>query len=68
MKSSLLSQICDIQSNTVRLLMLTKAWLGLVEYEMEEFAEELLGEEGAYEADGESGGEGDEQEASIVIN
>ena len=57
-----------LQSNTVRLVMLTKSWLGLVEYEMEEFAEELLDEEGAYEADGESGGESDEQEASIVIN
>ena len=31
--------------------MLTKAWFGMVEYEQEEFGEELLGEEGAYEVD-----------------
>jgi len=34
--------------------MLTKAWLGLDEYRKDEYAEELLGEEADYEADGES--------------
>jgi len=47
--------------------MLTKGWLGLVEYEREEFVEELLGEEGAYEADAESAAESDDQEACIVM-
>ena len=56
-----------LEANTVRLLMLTKAWLGLVEYETEEFVEELLGEEGAYEADEESAAESDDQEACIVM-
>ena len=48
-----------LEASTVRLLMLTKAWLGLVEYERTEYTEELLGEEGDYEADGESGTDSD---------
>lgn len=47
--------------------MLTKAWLGMVEYEPEEYGEELLGEEGAYEANEESAAESDEQEACILM-
>jgi len=37
--------------STIRLLMLTKAWLGLPEVEMWEEAEETRGEDGNYEAD-----------------
>lgn len=37
--------------STIRLLMLTKAWLGLPEVEMWEEAEETHGEDGNYEAD-----------------
>ena len=48
-----------LEASTVRLLMLTKAWLGFVEYERTEYTEELLGEEGDYEADGESGTDSD---------
>jgi len=56
-----------LEANTVQLLMLTKAWLGLVQYETEEFVEELLGEEGAYEADEESAAKSDDHEACIVM-
>jgi len=37
--------------STIRLLMLTKAWLGLPEVEMWEEAEETRGEDGNYEAE-----------------
>jgi len=38
--------------------MITKARLGFVKYERDEYTEELLGEEGGYEVDGESAVEG----------
>jgi len=40
--------------------MITKPWLGFVEYERDEYTEELPGEEGDCEADGESAAEGGE--------
>lgn len=43
--------------STIRLLMLTKAWLGLPEVESWEEAEETRGEDGNYEADTEGDGE-----------
>ena len=43
-----------LEADTIQLLMLTKAWLGLVEFKKDEYAEELLGEEANYEADSES--------------
>ena len=46
--------------------MLTKAWLGFVEYERGEYTEELLGEEGEYEADGESGTDSDVQDMAMA--
>ena len=39
--------------------MLTKTWLGFVVYERPKYTEELLGEEGDYEVDGESGMDSD---------
>lgn len=41
-------------------IMITKPWLGFVEYERDEYTEELPGEEGDCEADGESAAEGGE--------
>ena len=46
--------------------MLTKAWLWFIEYENEEYAEELLGEEGDYEADGEGTAESEDREDFIM--
>jgi len=46
--------------------MITKARLGFVEYERDEYTEELLGEEGDYEADGESTAEGGEAGDLII--
>ena len=43
--------------STIRLLMLTKAWLGLPEVEPEEEAKETRGEDGNYEADTEGDGD-----------
>ena len=55
-----------LEANTVRLLMLTKVWLGFMEYEKEEYVEELLGEEGDYEADGESTAESEDREDFVM--
>ena len=43
--------------STIKLLLLTKAWLGLPEVEVWEEAEETRGEDGNYEADTEGDGE-----------
>jgi len=48
--------------------MLTNAWLGLVEYKREEFAEECLVMGGDYTANGKITSESDEQENSGVID
>jgi len=55
-----------LESNTVRLLMLSKAWLGFVHYRKDEYAEALLGEESHYEADGESAAGSDDGADSIM--
>jgi len=55
-----------LESNTIRLLMLTKAWLGFVDYRKDQYAEELLGEEGHYEADSESAAGSNDGEDSIM--
>ena len=46
--------------------MLTKAWLGLVEFRKDEYAEELLGEEANCEADGESAAGSEDGEDFIM--
>jgi len=46
--------------------MLTKAWLGFLEYAKEEYTEELLGEEGHYQADGESAAGSEGEEDSVM--
>jgi len=55
-----------LEANTVRLLILTKACLGFLEYEKDEYAEELLWEEGDYEADGESAAGSEEGEDTVM--
>jgi len=46
--------------------MLTKAWLGFVEFKKDEYAEELLGEEPNYEADSESAAGSEDGEDFIM--
>ena len=46
--------------------MLTKALFGFMEYEKEEYAEELLWEKGDYEADGESTAESEDREDFVM--
>ena len=55
-----------LEADTIRLLMLTKAWLGLVEFKKDEYVEELLGEEANYEADGESAAGSEDGEDFIM--
>jgi len=46
--------------------MLTKASLGFMEYEKEEYSEELLGEEGDYEADDEGTAVSEDMEDFVI--
>jgi len=55
-----------LEANTIRLLMLTKACLGFMEYEKEEYAEELLGDERDYEADHEGTAEHEDREDFVM--
>ena len=55
-----------LEADTIRLLMLTKAWLGLVEFKKDQYGEELLGEEPNYEADGESAAGSEDGEDFIM--